>query len=136
LADEIGLTIMQREGDDTPTFRLPCPCFRQGRCSTYDKRPQACGRYRCSLLQGFEAQAIDLDMALGPIVQAKELIAEIEALLGDTNEAQTIWQRAVHFAEVRGLRLHSSEFTRAFPQIQIKISALYMLCHRHFEPAG
>ena len=134
LANQIGLTILARAGDDTPTFRLPCPCFQQGRCSTYTKRPGACGRYRCDLLQAFEAQTIDLNNALELVEQAKTLIAEIEALIGDTNNAETIWQRAAHFAERHALTLHSAEFTRAFPQIQLKISALYMLCDHYFEP--
>jgi Fe-S-cluster containining protein len=125
-----------REGDETPTFRLPCPCFQQGRCATYTKRPEACGRYRCNLLRGVEAQEMDQETALEPIEQAKRLIAEIETLIGDTNEGETIWQRAAHFAEYRGLRLHTSEFTQAFPQLQLKISTLYILCDRHFEPVN
>jgi hypothetical protein len=134
LAHEIGLTILTRDGDATPTFRLPCPCFQQGRCSTYAKRPEACGRYRCNLLRAFEAQEIDLHAALDPVGHAKALITEIETLIGDTNAAETIWQRAYHFAKHHGLRLYSTEFTRAFPQVQLKVSALYLLCDRHFEP--
>lgn len=136
LADEIGLTIVTRDGDETPTFRLPCPCFQQGRCATYTKRPAACGRYRCNLLRGVEAQEMDLATAREPIEQAKHLIAEIETLIDDTNEGETIWQRAAHFAKHHGLRLHTSEFTKAFPQLQLKISILYMLCDRQFEPVN
>jgi hypothetical protein len=140
LAQEIGLTILPQAAGDTstltPTFRLPCPCFQNGRCSTYTKRPEACGRYRCDLLRDFEAQKIDLETALEPVEQAKTLIAEIATLIGDTNEAETIWSRAAQFAKGHGLQLYSNEFTRAFPQIQLKVSTLYMLCDRHFEPVN
>ena len=143
LAHEIGLTILAGDDNEMPTFRMPCPCFQQGRCSTYRKRPEACGRYRCDLLQALKTQEIDLDAALEQVAQAKALIAEIELLIEDTNvsesanetmgEAMSIWQRAQQFAKRHGLHLHSTEFTRSFPQIQLKISALYLLCDRHFE---
>lgn len=79
-ARALGLTVIE---DDRPLFSLPCPHLAGTVCSIYANRPRVCGRYRCNLLRGVEADAGTFDGALEHIAKAKAIVAEIRSLMPD-----------------------------------------------------
>ncbi len=60
-------------------FHLPCPCYREGRCSAYDQRPRACVNYQCELLQRCLQGEMNLDEAMSIVAQAKTLLDALQA---------------------------------------------------------
>ena len=76
----IGLPVLDRE---KPGFKLPCPKLEGTMCSIYGNRPRVCGRYRCNLLQEFEAGSISLSDALERVKTAKALSAQVQASMPD-----------------------------------------------------
>lgn len=131
LAESLGMTVLEGE---KLTFQLPCACWQQGRCSVYAQtRPDTCGRYRCKLLRNLDSQAVTLDAALGQVAQAKKLMVEIDAIIGNTPPHLSIWQRADKFADAHGLKVDSVEFRRNNPQLALKLSTLHWILERHFR---
>jgi Fe-S-cluster containining protein len=82
------------EGDD-PSLRVrlrvlegqhhgvqPCPALEGVVCQVYEKRPLACRRYRCLLLEAHEANEVSLEGAVQIVNQTKALRAGLSAALG------------------------------------------------------
>ena len=77
-ARELGLNLRE-EGQ--PGFALPCSYLQGCACTTYDKRPQVCGRYACQLLDDVREAKMPIDDALAHVKKAKELYQRVKALL-------------------------------------------------------
>lgn len=75
-AKAMGLPVLNRR---KPGFGLPCPMLSGTLCSIYGDRPKVCGRYKCKLLQEFEAGEIEYAEGAARIRTAKALSAEAEA---------------------------------------------------------
>lgn len=84
-----GLSVVESKGERS--FLQPCPKFSGGICTIYDRRPGACGRYRCKLLKDVEEGRVSTAEARDRIRTAKSLIAEA---CSDTAESSTAAGRA------------------------------------------
>jgi uncharacterized protein len=73
LAQELGLRVVAFE--EGPGFSLPCPQYQDGRCATYQQRPQACAHYQCELLQSCRQGEVTIESALALVTQARELLS-------------------------------------------------------------
>jgi uncharacterized protein len=142
-AESLGLTILEEiEKEVKVSFRLPCPRWQDGRCSVYPIRPNVCGDYRCKLLRSLHENEMELDTAQYFVTEVKALVSEIEELIGDWDATASIWQRVLRFAEKNGLDYDSSEFSKAFQTVRLKVASLDWLLTRYFlreeaqEPKG
>lgn len=130
-ADSLGMTTSYTPGN--AHFHLPCPCWQEERCSVYPLRPNVCHTYRCKLLRSLDRQTITLDVALEHLQQVQTLIQEIEAMIGDSRTADSIWTRLRRFAAQRGYTHDSAQFGQDFPLLKLKASSLDWLLQRHFR---
>lgn len=62
-------------------FALPCPRLEGTVCGIYGQRPRVCGRYKCQLLQNFEAGVTAQEQAFSLVAEAKRLLQDVRALL-------------------------------------------------------
>ena len=60
-------------------FHLPCPCYRDGKCSAYYRRPRACVNYQCELLQRYLQGEVSLAESLSLVAQAKTMLDTLRA---------------------------------------------------------
>ena len=74
----IGLTL-RTEG--RPGFALPCPYLQNSSCTIYADRPKVCARYKCGLLDRFEAGEVTLAAAIAIVGDAKELVDRVQAVM-------------------------------------------------------
>ena len=72
LAQELGLPVVAFE--EGHGFSLPCPQYQDGRCATYQQRPQACAHYQCELLQRCRQGEVTIESALALVTHARELL--------------------------------------------------------------
>jgi Putative zinc- or iron-chelating domain len=70
----LGLTV--ETFNDHLGFLLPCPLYREHRCSIYTAtRPHICGAYQCRLLKKYLAGAITYEQSTQIIQRTRELLA-------------------------------------------------------------
>ena len=100
-AEALGLKVF---GSDPKQrgFNQPCPLW-DGECTIYTSPhyPHFCGLYKCSLLKKVMDESVALPDALMVIQQAKELIAELAAMLPESSN-RNFRERLVHEIEQRG----------------------------------
>lgn len=77
-AGRIGLTL---RAEGRPGFVLPCPFLQNSSCTIYAERPKVCARYKCGLLDRFEAGEVTLAAAIAVVGGAKELIGRVRAVM-------------------------------------------------------
>jgi Fe-S-cluster containining protein len=121
-ADELGLTWYAQETG--LVFDLPCPCFREGRCSVYPNRPKVCGEYRCRLLRKYLSGAIELDVGLAVVREAKKRIDALRRLMGTEDSSKRLWEQVSEFLK-RGAASSGSEAERrAHAEFLLELLAL------------
>jgi Fe-S-cluster containining protein len=77
---------------DGISFKQPCGCFQEMRCTVYAQRPQTCVKYYCQLLGHLRQNEISQATALERVATARELFDQIEARLPAAS-AKRIWHR-------------------------------------------
>ena len=123
--------------NDTPSFLLPCPAFRDGCCSIYESRPAICREYRCSLLRRYEAGEVSLE-------EARALIIRTMALRDRVRPALTACAKPETSEALSGLyRLMLAKFEampdpaasrREKADLLLDIAGLRVILAREFEP--
>jgi Fe-S-cluster containining protein len=89
----LGLRLKRKQGNHY--IVQPCPAFTS-QCTIYAARPQRCRLFECRQLQRAAAGEISEAVALGKIREAKQRVAELEALLeriGGTNPKRPLSRR-------------------------------------------
>src|SRR5690606_5789496 len=66
---------------EQPRFALPCPRLNGTICEVYQERPRVCGRYKCQLLQDFEAGVTPMAEAASKVAEARRLVRELQGAL-------------------------------------------------------
>lgn len=87
-ADAIAAGLDVVEGENSLTFRLPCPLFKNGCCSVYPDRPAVCGSYECKLLKSVKNGELTVQSAREKVETAKALRSKVaehnpEAVFGE-----------------------------------------------------
>jgi hypothetical protein len=91
LAQELGMEVVPRSYGQA--FRLPCPRFIDGKCSTYEHRPRVCPGYKCQLLRRYLQGDVTLERAQALVQTGEELMAAIETSLGARAAGKPLWQQ-------------------------------------------
>jgi Fe-S-cluster containining protein len=81
LVSQLGLTLYQNNVD-YGAFDLPCPCFKDGKCSVYAQRPRKCGNFQCKLLKGYLQGLISFGESTELVKKAKSLMEAIYKHIG------------------------------------------------------
>ena len=94
--DEVALAetwpVKMAKRADGISFKQPCGCFQQMRCSVYAQRPQTCVQYCCKLLGRLRQNEISQAAALKRVATARELFDQVEARLPAAS-GKRIWHR-------------------------------------------
>jgi len=80
LAKRYGLNCFESREEEA-SFGLPCKLYKDGRCSVYAGRLEACKRYRCQLLQRLTAGEISLEESKAAVLKIKSLMNSINKRL-------------------------------------------------------
>lgn len=80
-AAEIGLKMLDHSG--RPGFVLPCCKLEGTRCGVFGQRPRVCSRFKCKVLVDFEEQRLTFAEAAAHVRSARELYANMLAILPD-----------------------------------------------------
>ena len=122
----VGLPVLDRK---RPGFKLPCPKLEGTMCSIYGNRPRVCGRYRCNLLQEFEAGNVALSDALDRVKTAKALSAEVQASMPD----------GISLPQARAMRNARSDSTQSElsyavrMELKLRTTALDLYLDKYFR---
>ena len=111
-------------------FRLPCPLYREHRCSAYPPRLHACHAYRCDVLAQYLAGRLSLESALALAAGAVELLADPALPEGLPFERVRAAARA---AEGRAALLATPESRAAHDALQLAVERLDVYLQRHFR---
>ncbi len=109
-------------------FDHPCARFKNGLCSVYADRPQACRRFRCELLISVENGRMSADRAHGIVREAKAMVDEVRLLHGDDRPLlPQSWRER--------LRAWGSGKSagRADPALLLQMTRLNVFLDRHFR---
>jgi len=90
----LGLKLKRKRGQNY--ILQPCPAYRESCCSIYAARPERCRLFECRQLRRLAAGEISETMARKKIDAARQLVAEISALLlrtGSTNAKHPLSKR-------------------------------------------
>ena len=99
LAKSIGLRYFAYGKRDF-AFSLPCPKYRNDKCSIYLNRPSACKRYRCKILRQLMDGEINIQQSQMIVLRVRRLLNSIDKQI---NIEQSIdpMQRIVKFMDLR-----------------------------------
>jgi hypothetical protein len=123
LARSLGMEILGGpEAGTSWKFRQPCACFQAGACAVYDQpKPGVCRTYRCELLDGYEADTIDLESCRDVVGWVQGLKHELEVEMGLAFGTFTYWHLVAYAITVR-------------PHEEPERSPRFMLaCNRYLE---
>lgn len=113
-------------------FAQPCPMLDGNLCSAYAVRPACCRKFECNLLRQHKAGAVSRNEALATIASARQLLADVRALLGageSLPDARARWTRWFA-AKARGEALAQSPEEAAFV---VRMTLLNRFLDRHFR---
>jgi hypothetical protein len=79
----LGLRLTLIDDGTRLSFALPCPLFKDNRCSVYDERPRSCRAFRCGLLRKLDRGEITLERARQIVSTTRQLLLEERASSGN-----------------------------------------------------
>ena len=122
----LGLEIVRRE--QGLGFSQPCPLLRGQLCGVYEGRPPACRRFRCTLLERYEAGEVGFDEAKEKIGRARSMIEQARMSFAEGESVAAARQRW----KTAGLPGAGGEAAR----FHLLMTALNRFLDRHFRPEG
>jgi Fe-S-cluster containining protein len=96
---------VEPEGRNTGLLSQPCAALRGTRCAIYAHRPKCCRVFECHLLQNAQRGAVTVEQALEQIVDAREQIRHVRAMLrrlGNRDEGLPIKERSAETLAAEG----------------------------------
>ena len=134
LAGRLNLPVYTHEAG-RQVFSLPCPCYRDDRCSVYPNRPTVCGAYRCHVLDRHWRGELSLDQAMALAKQGRELIASLYRHMDEAPDgSRSIWQQTEAFQARQRSAMGPAEFARAHTDFLRNLTRLVGLVRREFLP--
>ena len=117
-----------------PTLKQCCAAYKNGLCSIYPNRPNACRTFRCALLKRFEANEISEAEALKIIREAltlrDDLRGEIRAAFGDTDCTLDEFTRRL---KAKRQDAASVEAKDRISELFRKFAVLWVCVNKHFR---
>lgn len=136
LAEELRLPVIDK--DDRSAFRLPCPRYRDHKCSVYPKRPRVCGSYQCALLKGLLQGRLSFEACTTVVSEAQKLIREITEHMGTPSQTRSLWDEIRDFFGQHCEADQPEAFRREHATFLLNVKRLALLCSRfetkNFEP--
>ncbi len=106
LVSQLGLTSYQKKGDHD-VLGLPCPYFKDSKCSVYTQRPRKCKDYQCKLLKGYQQGAISFGESIELVRKAISLMESIYQHIGGVDPSKIIWKQIRNFLELQARSVNS-----------------------------
>ncbi len=118
---------------EQPSFQQPCACYRNQHCSIYSYRPQICRRFKCKLLQRYEAGQVAFERAKDIIRQTTDQAEQVLAYL-QTAGAEGCNLMARYGAwEKSQADAQSATWTRRNGAFLLNYTTLMLRLERHFQ---
>ena len=133
LVTQLGLNLYNGDKGDKG-FTLPCPYYRENKCSIYTKRLKVCKDYNCYLLERYIQGKIDLEESITLIKETKDLIDVLYQYMGTYDLSQRLWKNFHDFLEIQRNSMESEEYIRVNARFFFDIGRLKTIINEHFEP--
>ncbi|MFQ5964740.1 MAG: hypothetical protein ACE5KZ_10690, partial [Candidatus Scalinduaceae bacterium] len=117
---------------DYDAFDLPCPCFKDSKCSVYARRPRNCSDYQCKLLMGYLQGRISFGESIELVRKAISLMEAIYQHIGGVDPSKRIWEQIRDFLELQVRSVNSEESRRINAQLLLDVKKLSIICN-HFD---
>jgi len=127
-ARDIGLEILPTE---KPLFALPCPRLEGTVCGVYEERPRVCARYKCQLLQDFEAGTTPMAEARATVAEAQAIVTKLQAALPAGMTLHQARRLALGAEPDQGQGVRPSP--RETAVVRVLASAMEWFIDRHFR---
>ena len=125
---ELGLPV-ESFGDHTG-FRLPCPLYKDHRCSVYPPGLHSCASYQCEVLVAYLAGHLSLRDSLALVVGARALLIDPDLPENQSFEQVRV---AVRQMEDRVHLLPTPEAQAAHYARQAAVNRLEHFLRQHFK---
>ncbi len=132
LASQLGLTPYKKKVD-YDAFCLPCPCFKDSKCSAYAHRPRNCSGYQCKLLGGYLQEKISFEESVELVRKAISLMEAIYRHIGGVDPSKIIWEQIRDFMELQARSVNSEESRRLIARLLLDVKKLSTICSSHFD---
>lgn len=125
-ARRLGLPIVDNS-QCKKAFQQPCPKHIGDRCTVYndERKPTVCSSYQCKLLKRYLHGDVELEESLGYVRQARTLIADLRAEIGE-EKGVAIWTQLANWSDSGAPRK---------PEIRMAVGVLMRLLRKVFLPA-
>jgi len=130
LVSQLGLTPYQKKGDHD-ALGLPCPYFKDSKCSVYAQRPRICRDYQCKLLRGYLQGEISLGESIELVKKAKSMMEAIYQHMGGVDPSKSIWKQVRDFLELQVRVVNSEESRHITALLLLDVKKLSIICS-HF----
>jgi Fe-S-cluster containining protein len=135
LAGRLNLPVYTHE-TGREVFALPCPCYKDDRCSVYPDRPTVCGAYQCRVLDRHLQGALSQEEAMGLAKQGRDLIAALYRHMDEApDRSRSVWEQAEAFQARRRAAMEPAEFVRTHGEFLKNMTRLVGLVRREFLPS-
>lgn len=132
LVSQLGLTPYKKKVD-YDAFCLPCPCFKDSKCSVYAHQPRNCSGYQCKLLKGYLQGTISFEESIELVKKAISLMEAIYQHIGGIDPSKRIWEQIRGFMELQARSVNSEESRRITARLLLDVKKLSTICSSHFD---
>lgn len=127
---------LRERNDGKLSFKQPCPELSKQGCGIYERRPAACRKFSCRVLNAYRDGALQMDEAEEKVRQAKQLRRKLFDAMRDSGLPQSgealpnlrkHWSRCAQGDEGRA-------FLREHGAAMLRMEALHWYLDQHFWP--
>ncbi len=127
LVNQLGLNPYQKKVD-YDAFSLPCPRFKDSKCTIYAQRPRICGDYQCKLLNGYLQGEISFGESIELVRKAISLMEAIYQHIGG-DPSKSIWKQIRNFLELQVRSVNSEESRRINARLLLDVKKFSIICN-------
>ncbi len=130
LVSQLGLTPYKKKVNHD-AFCMPCPRFKDSKCSVYAQRPRACRNYQCKLLKEYLQGTISFEESIELVRKTISLMEAIYQHIGGIDPSKRIWEQIRDFMELQARGVNSEESRHIIARLLLDVKELSIICN-HF----
>ena len=116
-------------------FTMPCPCYKDDKCSTYPDRPVMCGAYECHVLGRHQRGALSFEQASALTKELRELMAALHEQMDEAlDPSRSVWDQAEAFEARQRSAMEAIQLVRTQGEFLRTRTRLFGLVRREFLP--
>lgn len=133
--DKHAVLTVEKNKDGSLFFHQPCIAHKNGECSIYSQRPDACIFYNCKLLKKLNSQNISEQDGMLWISLTRSMIAELDIEMANNHHdlrGITYYHRYINFKDYFKQELDEEAYLKKFGTLQIKFDRILEIIAQHF----